>query len=45
MKYYTTNWALNDPLKTKKKKVNTIETEDLSKEIRYKLKLIEKAFR
>lgn len=45
MKQFTTNWALYDPLKTKKKKTDFIETEYVSEEIQYKIKLINKAFR
>jgi hypothetical protein len=44
MKYIHTNWLLYDPLKSKNKQ--KIEREEVfSDEIKYKLKLIEKAFR
>jgi len=44
MKQFTTNWALYNPLKPKKKKTNFIETEYMSEEIEQKIKLINKAF-
>jgi hypothetical protein len=45
MKNFTTNWALYDALKSPKKKNNLIESEEVSDEIKNKIKLIKKAFR
>ena len=44
LKTVSTNWALYDPLVSKKKKRTTNEFEYVPEEIKYKIKLIEKAF-
>ena len=45
MKDFTTNWALYDPLTSKKKSEENIESKVLSNEIQEKIKLIKRAFR
>lgn len=45
MSNFSTNWLLYSPLTPKKKQKKSVEEEDLPKEIRKKIRLIEKAFR
>lgn len=45
MQRFTTNMALRDSFKTKKEQTESDEEEYLTKEMRKKIKLIEKAFR
>lgn len=45
MSKFSTNWALYDPLTPRKnKKINMMEMQIISDEIKKKIKLIEKAF-
>ena len=45
MKNFTTNWALYDPLTSKKNSEENFESDVLSKAIQEKIKLIKRAFR
>ena len=45
MRNFTTNWALYDSFKFTSNKSEMIESEELTDEIRNKIKLIKKAFK